>query len=155
MHTHAKTLRRTVQENTHTDTHKYRYRVQGMLRGIREIISSFTSARGRGNHTQNHKYKNTYAHSVYTSCSICHPPLLSGGKNKSITAKILHFKSATESHMRKYTHTWQHTFIKSVSTFAFTFWFGNLNGKCGASLHQMLMFQMRRKVIYFSKQLYL
>lgn len=77
--------------------------------------------------------------------------LPSPGAHKSITVKILHFYSVTESHTHKGAHTWQRTSSNSVTTFAFTFWFANLNVKYKPTLHQTVMAQAVPRHVLFLK----
>lgn len=77
--------------------------------------------------------------------------LPSPGAHKSITVKILHFYSVTESHTHKGAHTWQRTSSNSATTFAFTFWFANLNVKYGPALHHTVMAQAVPRNVLFLK----
>lgn len=129
VHTPAKKLKHTT-KHIHTTTD-----IQGMLKGITEIIpfraTLFSSPRERRNHTRDHKYKRTHTHThimyILAAPSVLHPPpSLSGGGHKSITAKTPHFNRATESqtHMSRHIH-----FIKSRHSHLL---FGHV--KCGPSL---------------------
>lgn len=98
-------------------------------------------------HLRNHTHTNTMCILLLLLSHILPSP----GAHKSITVKILHFYSVTESHTHKGAHTWQRTSSNSVTTFAFTFWFANLNVKYKPTLHQTVMAQAVPRNVLFLK----
>lgn len=98
-------------------------------------------------HLRNHTHTNTMCILLLLLSHILPSP----GAHKSITVKILHFYSVTESRTHKGAHTWQRASSNSVTTFAFTFWFANLNVKYGPTLHQTVMAQAVPRNVLFLK----
>lgn len=151
VHTRAKCLdvhykKTRIQVHTNTE-------IQGRIRGNRDHFLRNTFHlfwRKTKPHTQGHKYKHMHTMYMLAAPSVIHSCSPGWKINQSLpkycTSKAQLRVTGINAHTLG-----KRTFIKSASTFAFTFWFGNLNGKCGASLHQMLMFQMCPKGYLFFK----